>query len=133
MVDVLTQASCTTILSGSVKFHVRLLEDGSQEFPFAIPDGDVFVVTSVELQSAGGTAGTYPSTRLYREGATTTATVFATRQEPGVRSDGRLLHLYEFPGGIVVGNGVSLCADVTDSSLLGSLSGIAHGYFTKDK
>lgn len=114
-------ADCTNV---GKKFDTLLGADGSQK-AFAIPQGQVLVVTAIELLGFGANPGAQVQTRIFR-GVGQTVNNVAIRESVADPS-GRIFQIYEFSPGMVVASGGEVC---TNNNLNITVSGRLRGYLT---
>ena len=94
---------------------------------FSVPVGSVFVITSWDWRSNGGTAGALASAVISLDNGT--FSIIASRASAIADSSGDAGGTVDTPAGIVVKSGITLCADSTGPSI----SITVHGFVTKDK
>jgi len=105
-------------------YNLRILSDGSTA-PFAIPQGQVLVVTRWMFRFGGGTPGNAAYAYLRIEG-----NLEGIGQGPFVYdAEGRGVGSFELSA--VVGAGTQLCGTNSDDAGVVSLGGFLEGYLTK--
>jgi hypothetical protein len=120
----LGSAACTNV---GTKFDTRLASDGS-EVPFAIPEKQVLVVTTIEILGFGATPGASVQTRIFR-GVGLQVNNVAIR-ESSADAGGRIFHIYQFDPGMIVASGGEVC---TNNNLGITTTGRLRGYLAKDR
>jgi hypothetical protein len=106
-------------------FDKVLRPDGS-EAPFSIPDGQVLVITAIELRGFARNPGEVVTTFIHRDFGDHGNHV-ATRIS---RADfgHHYFHIYQFNPGVVVASGGRVCVEFGDSESSDSLTGHLRGF-----
>lgn len=134
LTDVTTTAAspaCSAV-SGSVEIDGVQKADGTTSTPFAIPLGQVFVVTEIDVSSIISAAHKFGVT-VFRQaagGSTSNVTSF-----DGSSDANGVVHVsLTFPTGASVKSGTKLCAGGEDLNTSATFKPFieVHGFFTRD-
>src|SRR5262245_57836473 len=118
--------ACTALLARTI--DTANMSTGAVE-PFAIPDGQVFVITSVDFYSELGLPDRAYEFQLIRVG-----TGFLVNGNARSDSTGQVIGAVTVPSGVVVTPGSVLCARIgSQTSATFPSYARLHGFFTKDR